>query len=113
MADFQVRPNGDLDAWPEKYGALHELQPLVFLSPPGIERPSGLRPLPVRPRSAGTSDVTLAPNTSNDGSTRVLHGPDGRSASCGLLGFRLSRLIGYPFRNERRRRDCPLVSANG
>ncbi len=113
MADFQDRPNGDLDAWPEMYGALHELQALVFLSSPGIERPSGLRPLPVRPRSAGISDVTLAPNTSNDGSTPVLNGPDGRSSPCGLLGFRLSRLIGYPFPHERHRSDCALVSADG
>lgn len=37
MNDFKDRQRWDLDAWPEMYGTLKELQALVFLSPPGIE----------------------------------------------------------------------------
>ena len=37
MTDFENRQNWDLDAWPEMYGALKQLQALAFLSPPGIE----------------------------------------------------------------------------
>ena len=37
MADFENRQNWDLNAWPEMYGALKQLQAVVFLSPPGIE----------------------------------------------------------------------------
>ncbi len=35
--DFENRQNWDLDAWPEMYGKLKELQGMIFLSPPGIE----------------------------------------------------------------------------
>jgi alkylhydroperoxidase family enzyme len=37
MSDFENRQRWDLNAWPEMYGTLKELQALVFLSPPGIE----------------------------------------------------------------------------
>lgn len=37
MTDYQNRQTWDLDAWPEMYAKLKELQGLVFLSPPGIE----------------------------------------------------------------------------
>ena len=37
MTDYQDRQKWDLDAWPEMYGVLKQLQGLVFLSPPGIE----------------------------------------------------------------------------
>ncbi|MBG7605638.1 MAG: carboxymuconolactone decarboxylase family protein [Actinobacteria bacterium] len=37
MAEYENRQRWDLDAWPEMYGTLKELQALVFLSPPGIE----------------------------------------------------------------------------
>lgn len=37
MTEFENRQNWDLDAWPEMYGALKNLQALIFLSPPGIE----------------------------------------------------------------------------
>lgn len=37
MTEFEDRQNWDLDAWPEMYRTLKELQALVFLSPPGIE----------------------------------------------------------------------------
>lgn len=37
MTTFEQRQRWDLDAWPEMYGTLKELQALVFLSPPGIE----------------------------------------------------------------------------
>ena len=37
MNDYHDRQNWDLDAWPEMYGALKQLQALVFLSPPGLE----------------------------------------------------------------------------
>ncbi|MEO1058042.1 MAG: carboxymuconolactone decarboxylase family protein [Actinomycetota bacterium] len=37
MTDFQDRQKWDLDAWPEMYDTLKQLQALVFLSPPGIE----------------------------------------------------------------------------
>lgn len=35
MSDYENRQNWDLAAWPEMYGALKEVQALVFLSPPG------------------------------------------------------------------------------
>ncbi|MDH3704526.1 MAG: carboxymuconolactone decarboxylase family protein [Acidimicrobiia bacterium] len=37
MPDYQDRQQWDLDAWPEMYGTLKELQARIFLSPPGIE----------------------------------------------------------------------------
>ncbi len=37
MTDYENRQNWDLNAWPEMYGKVKELQALVFLSPPGIE----------------------------------------------------------------------------
>jgi alkylhydroperoxidase family enzyme len=37
MTDYENRQNWDLNAWPEMYDALKELQARVFLSPPGIE----------------------------------------------------------------------------
>ena len=37
MTDFENRQNWDLNAWPEMYGTLKQLQALVFLSPPGLE----------------------------------------------------------------------------
>ncbi len=37
MAEYENRQNWDLNAWPEMYDALKQLQGLVFLSPPGIE----------------------------------------------------------------------------
>lgn len=37
MTDYQNRQNWDLDAWPEMYGVLKQLQGLVFTSPPGRE----------------------------------------------------------------------------
>ncbi len=37
MTTYEQRQRWDLDAWPEMYGTLKELQALVFLSPPGIE----------------------------------------------------------------------------
>lgn len=37
MTDYQDRQNWDLDAWPEMYGILKELQATIFLSPPGFE----------------------------------------------------------------------------
>lgn len=37
MTEFQDRQNWDLDAWPEMYGILKQLQATAFLSPPGIE----------------------------------------------------------------------------
>lgn len=35
--EFENRQKWDLDAWPEMYGKLKELQAMIFLSPPGIE----------------------------------------------------------------------------
>ena len=35
--EFQDRQNWDLDAWPEMYGQLKQLQGMIFLSPPGID----------------------------------------------------------------------------
>ncbi len=35
--DFENRQNWDLDAWPDMYNKLKELQAMIFLSPPGIE----------------------------------------------------------------------------
>jgi alkylhydroperoxidase family enzyme len=37
MTDFENRQNWDLDAWPEMYGILKQLQATIFLAPPGIE----------------------------------------------------------------------------
>lgn len=37
MSEFENRQNWDLNAWPEMYAKLKELQVMVFLSPPGIE----------------------------------------------------------------------------
>lgn len=37
MTDYENRQNWDLNAWPEMYDTLRQLQGLVFLSPPGIE----------------------------------------------------------------------------
>ncbi|HUW02855.1 MAG TPA: hypothetical protein VMW08_10925 [Acidimicrobiales bacterium] len=37
MTAFHSRQQWDLDAWPEMYATLKELQAVVFLSPPGIE----------------------------------------------------------------------------
>lgn len=37
MIDYQDRQNWDLNAWPEMYAKLKELQMMVFLAPPGIE----------------------------------------------------------------------------
>jgi alkylhydroperoxidase family enzyme len=37
MTDYENRQRWDLDAWPEMYGRLKELQALAFLSPPGLE----------------------------------------------------------------------------
>jgi alkylhydroperoxidase family enzyme len=37
MNEYENRQRWDLDAWPEMYGTLKELQALEFLSPPGIE----------------------------------------------------------------------------
>ncbi|MEO1059851.1 MAG: carboxymuconolactone decarboxylase family protein [Actinomycetota bacterium] len=37
MSDFENRQDWDLDAWPEMYGALKQLQGVVFLAPPGLE----------------------------------------------------------------------------
>ncbi len=37
MTDYRDRQNWDLDAWPEMYGTLKQLQALIFLSPPGLE----------------------------------------------------------------------------
>lgn len=37
MTDYLDRQNWDLDAWPEMYGKLKELQLMIFLSPPGLE----------------------------------------------------------------------------
>lgn len=36
MTEFENRQNWDLDAWPDMYGRLKELQALIFLSDPGI-----------------------------------------------------------------------------
>ena len=35
--DYENRQSWDLDAWPEMYGKLKELQAMIFMSPPGIE----------------------------------------------------------------------------
>ena len=35
--EFEQRQNWDLDAWPEMYAKLKELQAMIFLSGPGIE----------------------------------------------------------------------------
>lgn len=35
--DYKNRQNWDLDAWPDMYNKLKELQAMIFLSPPGIE----------------------------------------------------------------------------
>lgn len=35
--NFENRQNWDLDAWPDMYNKLKELQAMIFLSPPGIE----------------------------------------------------------------------------
>jgi alkylhydroperoxidase family enzyme len=35
--DYENRQSWDLDAWPEMYGKLKELQGMIFTSPPGIE----------------------------------------------------------------------------
>jgi alkylhydroperoxidase family enzyme len=37
MTDFENRQRWDLNAWPEMYHTLKELQARIFLSPPGIE----------------------------------------------------------------------------
>lgn len=37
MASYQNRQSWDLDAWPEMYGKLKELQLMIFLSDPGLE----------------------------------------------------------------------------
>jgi alkylhydroperoxidase family enzyme len=37
MTEYHDRQRWDLDAWPEMYAKLKELQGIVFLSPPGIE----------------------------------------------------------------------------
>jgi len=37
MTEFANRQSWDLDAWPEMYDSLKQLQALVFLSPPGLE----------------------------------------------------------------------------
>ncbi len=37
MTDYENRQRWDLDAWPEMYDTLKELQARIFLSPPGIE----------------------------------------------------------------------------
>ena len=37
MTDFENRQNWDLNAWPEMYDALKQLQALAFLSPPGMQ----------------------------------------------------------------------------
>lgn len=37
MVDYENRQDWDLDAWPEMYGKLKELQVLIFLAPPGPE----------------------------------------------------------------------------
>jgi len=37
MTEYVDRQKWDLDAWPEMYDALKQLQATVFLSPPGIE----------------------------------------------------------------------------
>ncbi len=37
MSSYQDRQNWDLEAWPEMYGKLKELQLMIFLSPPGLE----------------------------------------------------------------------------
>jgi alkylhydroperoxidase family enzyme len=37
MTPYSDRQNWDLDAWPEMYSKLKELQAMIFLSPPGIE----------------------------------------------------------------------------
>lgn len=37
MVSYQDRQSWDLDAWPEMYAKLKELQGMIFLSPPGIE----------------------------------------------------------------------------
>ncbi|MEM7100104.1 MAG: hypothetical protein AAF541_17685, partial [Pseudomonadota bacterium] len=35
--EYENRQNWDLDAWPEMYSKLKELQTMIFLNPPGIE----------------------------------------------------------------------------
>ena len=37
MAEYENRQNWDLNAWPEMYGTLKQLQAQIFLSPPGLE----------------------------------------------------------------------------
>ena len=37
MTDYENRQRWDLDAWPEMYDTLKQLQAMVFLSPPGFE----------------------------------------------------------------------------
>jgi alkylhydroperoxidase family enzyme len=37
MTEYENRQNWDLDAWPEMYKKVKELQAMVFLSPPGLE----------------------------------------------------------------------------
>lgn len=37
MTDYNDRQNWDLNAWPEMYGVLKQLQATIFLSPPGFE----------------------------------------------------------------------------
>ena len=37
MVDYSNRPQWDLDAWPEMYAKLKELQLMIFLNSPGIE----------------------------------------------------------------------------
>ncbi len=37
MTTYINRQNWDLDAWPEMYAKLKELQLMIFLSPPGLE----------------------------------------------------------------------------
>ncbi len=37
MNNYVDRQNWDLDAWPEMYAKLKELQLMIFLSPPGLE----------------------------------------------------------------------------
>jgi hypothetical protein len=35
--EFENRQNWDLDAWPQMYGKLKELQGMIFMSPPGFQ----------------------------------------------------------------------------
>ena len=37
MTDYENRQSWDLNAWPEMYGTLKQLQATIFLAPPGLE----------------------------------------------------------------------------